>query len=64
MKREEVVDDVVEPQGDRPPASAEAERASPEEPGAAWIHGLAGEWQSRWQQAQYPQARSGASLLK
>lgn len=29
-----------------------------------WIHSLAGEWQSRWERLQYPQALSGASLLK
>jgi hypothetical protein len=29
-----------------------------------WIQSLAGEWQSRWERLQYPQALSGASLLK
>ena len=42
--------------------------APPDEAEVAWIHVLAGEWQSRWQRLQYPlqypQALSGASLRK
>lgn len=30
----------------------------------SWIHSLAGEWQSYRERSQYPQALSGASLLK
>lgn len=36
----------------------------PRPPDVQWIHSLAGEWQSRWERLQYPQVRSGASLLK
>jgi hypothetical protein len=33
-------------------------------PDIAWIHHLAGEWQSRWDRLQAPQILQGAALLK
>jgi len=46
---------------DRPAPETSAPSGDPAE---AWIHDLAGEWQSHWERVQNPQALSGASLLK
>jgi hypothetical protein len=37
---------------------------SPLPPDIAWIHHLAGEWQSRWDRLQASQMLQGAALLK
>jgi hypothetical protein len=57
------VDEPAKPKSDdlEPP---DPSPARPDEPGVAWIHSLAGEWQSRQERGQNPQALSGASLRK
>jgi hypothetical protein len=51
----EVPSDRLTPEGGSSPTG---------DPAEAWIHDLAGEWQSRWERVQNPQALSGAALLK
>lgn len=58
------MDEAFKPKLDPPREPTEPRLASPGEPGVAWIHSLAGEWQSRWERVQNPQALSGAALLK
>lgn len=58
------MDEALKPKLDHPLEPTDPGLASPGEPGVAWIHNLAGEWQSRWERVQNPQALSGASLLK
>jgi hypothetical protein len=57
------MDEAAEPRSDDL-APSDPRLALPEETGVAWIHSLAGEWQSRQERAQNPQALSGASLRK
>jgi hypothetical protein len=56
------VDQATKPNRDQEPTPVGPTPSG--EPGVAWIHSLAGEWQSRWERVQNPQALSGASLLK
>lgn len=58
------MDEAFKPKVNDPLEPIDLSLASPGEPGVAWIHSLAGEWQSRWERVQNPQALSGASLLK
>lgn len=58
------MDQAAAREDEHPLPSGEPGSLAEGEPGAAWIHSLAGEWQSRWQRVQYPQARCGAALLK
>jgi hypothetical protein len=57
------MDEAAEPRSDDL-APSDPRLALPEETGVAWIHSLAGEWLSRQERAQNPQALSGASLRK
>jgi hypothetical protein len=58
------VKDVAQARDDHPAPPEAAAEAHSGDPTEAWIHSLAGEWQTRWERVQNPQALSGASLFK